>query len=294
MRIAALEPHLGEEPPISGSRGSGTIFFAGCSLQCQYCQNAQISREGLGRVWTVEEVMERIADLQARRGIHNIHFVTPDHFLPHTVRITEALRQRGMDLPTVYNLSGYQRVESLRMIEPWADIYLPDFKYSDPNLAARLSNASDYPGVALDALAEMVRQKGFLDVFPETADPEDHPREDSQQRVTARRGVLVRHLILPGELQNSCQALTMLFLEFGPDLPLSLMSQYAPVRHFPHFPALNRALHRNEFDEVLGHASALGFERLYVQYPETWTKEKTRPFVPDFSKDHPFEGNLPR
>jgi putative pyruvate formate lyase activating enzyme len=290
LRLAAVEAHLGEEPPISGTHGSGTVFFSGCALRCRYCQNYQISHDGLGREWILEAVVDRLQGLCAARMIHNVNFVTPDHFLPHTASLVQCLRRRGIRMPAVYNLSGYQRVVSLRLIETVADIYLPDFKYADTDLAARLSNCPDYPRVALDAVAEMVRQKGFLDTFASGGDRETASPNTAKLNSPASSGVLVRHLILPGHVSNSLQVLDMLFLEFGQDIPLSLMSQYVPVRRFDPGSPLNRPVQRAEFGEVFRHARALGFRNLFVQYPEETTGGES-PFLPDFLAANPFPGN---
>jgi putative pyruvate formate lyase activating enzyme len=290
-RVASVEAHLGEEPPISGMNGSGTVFFAGCSLRCIYCQNHQISHEGLGRRWSVRELVERLLALSESAGIHNVNFVTPDHFLPHTVAVVEALRGCGIRIPILYNLSGYQALESLRLIEPVADIYLPDFKYADAALAGSLSRCPDYAAVALEALVEMVRQKGFLDSFPLGGEHELYGLDRHRSQPVAGRGVLVRHLILPGQVKNSQDALDMLYLEFGRDLPLSLMSQYVPIRTFREAPFLNRTVTAEEFRQVLEHARGLGFSHLFVQYPEQ-TASGPHPFLPDFSATSPFLGNV--
>lgn len=277
LRVAHTGPHFGEEPPISGTNGSGTIFFSGCSLKCAYCQNHQISHGGLGTGMELDDLAQRAMEMVRRRQVHNINFVTPDHFFPHVFGLVSLLRKAGIDLPMVYNLSGYQSVEALNAAEGYADIYLPDFKYSDPFLAAGLSKCKDYPAVALEAIAIMVRQKGFLDSV------------SSQETRPARKGVLVRHLILPGKMDNSIQALTSLFVEFGPGLPLSLMSQYHPVLHHKD-PDLNRRVTQAEFNAVLSHAETLGFDHLFVQFPEAIScRDGGRPeFVPDFEMAQPF------
>lgn len=278
LRIAAIEAHFGEEPPISGTNGSGTIFFTGCSLKCSYCQNYQISHHKLGSVYSVTEVVDRITQMFQDQCIHNVNFVSPDHFFPYAIQIVNELRHQGVAIPIVYNLSGFQKITSLQLIEPAADIYLPDFKYSDPDLAQKLSNAKNYPELALAAIIEMVRQKGFLDSF-----------QNKPDCATATRGVLVRHLILPGQVENSIDALTTLFLEFGTELPLSLMSQYYPVQSLP-FDFLNRAVTKDEFNQVFQHAMDLGFQNMFVQYPEP--DAAVRPFLPDFSQEKPFPGNI--
>ncbi len=276
LRIAHVGPHFGEEPPISGKNGSGTIFFTGCSLRCSYCQNHQISHCGLGTGTSLEELGAKIAYMIEHRHVHNINFVTPDHFFPHIFHFVSLLRREGFDLPMVYNLSGYQSVEALKSARDYVDIYLPDFKYSDPSLAAVLSKCRNYPQIALEAIAEMVNQKGFLDSLL-TGVP------------LATRGVLIRHLVLPGKVANSINALTTLFVEFGADLPLSLMSQYHPVVN-QEDDDLNRPVSEEEFDKVYSHAKELGFEHLFVQFPDrdTGKRQADSPFLPDFKSPDPF------
>lgn len=280
-RIAYLGPHFGEEPPISGDRGSGTIFFSGCTLQCPYCQNHQISRGGIGNPVDIDDLVVMAVDMVRRDRVHNINLVTPDHFFPHVFQFVSALREQGCLLPVVYNLSGYQSLSMLRKAEPYADIYLPDYKYGDADLCLRLSRCSDYPKVALEAICEMVRQKGFLNVF-EKGD------------TVAGRGVLVRHLILPSMVENSIQALTALFLEFGPGLPLSLMSQYTPTVPSK-IEGLNRSVTRTEFEQVYSHALDLGFENLFVQFPgqDKSDPAQVSPFLPDFRLEQPFSPKNP-
>jgi putative pyruvate formate lyase activating enzyme len=281
LRVAYVGAHFGEEPPISGTRGSGAVFFSGCSLKCSFCQNYQISRDGFGQTITLDELSEKVSGLIREKDVHNINFVTPDHFFPYTFRLVDLLHERGYSLPVVYNLSGYQSIESLDMAEAYADIYLPDYKYSDPSISWRLSRCKDYPRVAIEAIAVMVRQKGFLDCFNSKAE-------------LATKGVLVRHLILPGKIENSLNALTSLFIEFGADLPISLMSQYHPV--LPHEDSdLNRSITREEFDRVYAHALDLGLRNLFVQFPdktETGSKRYS-PFLPDFHRAEPFAGYRP-
>jgi len=165
LKVAHVGPHFGEEPPLTGTRGSGTVFFSGCSLRCSYCQNYQISREGLGETLEIEGLLEKVEHMIIRERVHNINFVTPDHFFPYAFELVTLLRGKGHDLPMVFNLSGYQSVNLLKAAEGHADIYLPDFKYADRTLAKRLSKCPDYPDVALAALSEMLAQKGFLDTF---------------------------------------------------------------------------------------------------------------------------------
>ncbi|MCP4683142.1 MAG: radical SAM protein [Desulfobacterales bacterium] len=277
LRVAHIGPHHGEEPPISGRNGSGTVFFTGCSLLCSFCQNYQISHQGMGMLMSREDLLEKLEKMIRTHGVHNINFVTPDHFFPHVFSIISVLREKGLDLPMVFNLSGYQSVEALKPAEDYADIYLPDFKYADTSLAMKLSKCKDYPETAIEAIAEMVRQKGFLDT-------------GSTDTFPAKKGVLVRHLILPGRVENSIDALTSLFIEFGRDLPLSLMSQYHPVL-IQKDEDLNGFVSMEEFDRVYLHATGLGFEHLFVQFPERQSKGPPgiSPFLPNFQEEKPFE-----
>lgn len=276
LRVAYVGPHFGEEPPISGKNGSGTVFFSGCSLKCSFCQNYQITHQGLGVSTGLGQLMQKLKKMIHVHQVHNINFVTPDHFFPHVFRLVSLLRDSGLDLPIVYNLSGYQSVALLKIAGDYNDIYLPDYKYSEPSLAAGLSRCPDYPQKAIEAIYEMVRQKGFLDTC-------------SKDNEIARRGVLVRHLILPGKVKNSIDALTSLFVEFGSGLPVSLMSQYHPVLRQKDRD-LNRFISSDEFERVYSHAMDLGFENLFIQFPDKGAgcRVGNFPFLPDFRRTEPF------
>ncbi len=275
-----MGPHFGEEPPFAGTKGSGTVFFTGCPLRCSYCQNHQIAHHRLGSPVGLPELHRKIADMVDKFGVHNINMVTPDHFFPHVFRLVRMLRESGRDIPVIFNLSGYQSAEIIKEAEPFVDIYLPDFKYADRKLAARLSRCGNYPEIALEAIGEMIRQKGFLD-------------RAGEDRTPASGGVLVRHLILPGHADNSIDAITTLFLEFGKKLPLSLMSQYRPV--IPQkYRKLDREISVEEFDAVYRHALELGFEHLFVQFPEAGNRREPalNPFLPDFGNENPFRNEI--
>jgi putative pyruvate formate lyase activating enzyme len=273
LRVAYVGPHFGEEPPISGRNGSGTVFLVGCSLKCSFCQNWQISHKGIGRRFKIKELVEEIDKMIREQNVHNINFVTPDHFIPHIVQVIKRIKMDWPEIPIVFNVSGYQSINILKEIEEYVDIYLPDFKYSDRRIAAKLSSCPDYPSVALDAISEMLKQKGFLDI----------------NAPLAKKGVIVRHLILPGYIHNSIDALSMLYIEFGKELPISLMSQYKPVLPQKE-PSLNRKLKKEEFLEIYQHMLELGFENVFVQFPEDTENESA--FVPDFTSSQPFKGNL--
>jgi len=280
LRVAYVGPHFGEEPPITGTRGSGTVFFSGCSLKCKFCQNYQISRSGMGEKIEAHELLARIREMIQKQAIHNLNFVTPDHFLPHAVWVASRLKKEYPEFPVLYNFSGYQSLNILKGLERCADIYLPDFKYSDASLAKRLSACTDYSGKALDAISEMVKQKGFLDC-------------PGSEDALATKGVMVRHLILPGAVDNSIDALTLLFIEFGPRLPISLMSQYSPVTPQKE-PEMNRPITEREFKKVYGHAKQLGFECMFVQFPQFSEehRQKVPSYVPDFRNRQPFAQDL--
>lgn len=235
MKIARAALHFWEEPPISGQNGSGAVFFTGCGLGCCYCQNAEISQGSHppGKLVSPEELSEIFFDL-VRQGAHNINLVTPTHFLP---LVREALLRKKLPVPVVYNTSGYERVEALKSMEGLVDIYLPDYKYAEPGLAAALSGAPDYPETALAAISEMVRQVGA-------------PVYD--QAGLMRRGVLIRHLILPGHTKNSIAVLRRIKAEF-PGVPVSLMAQYTPPKTLStngNYPELARKLTKRELQKV--------------------------------------------
>ncbi|MBN1850952.1 MAG: radical SAM protein [Deltaproteobacteria bacterium] len=275
LRIGYVGPHFGEEPPITGKNGSGTVFLSGCSLKCCFCQNHQISREGMGVLIADEALFHRIKEMIRAHHVHNINFVTPDQFVPDIFKVISLLRQSDLHIPIVFNTSGYQSINMLKQAEDYVDIYLPDFKYSDTTLAAKFSNCPDYPQTALNALSEMLRQKGFLDSCRD-------------EKEIATEGVLVRHLILPGHTENSINALSTLFIEFGKDLPISLMSQYHPVGHQDD-EGLNRSLLEEEFVQVYTHVLDLGFENLFVQFLDKNGEQRTpSPFLPDFRTKKPF------
>ncbi len=272
-RVASLGPHHGEEPALSGTRGSGTIFFTGCSCRCLFCQNWQISREGLGRPVTIEELTDRALDL-VRSGVHNLNFVTPTHVWPHVRELCRRLRAAGVSIPFVLNCSGYERPELVAEYREVIDIFLPDFKFAEGALARRCMGDERYPEYALASLREMVAAAGPLEPW------------DEAFRTVARRGVLVRHLVLPGQVENSLAVLRLLHGEFGPGLPLSIMSQYRPMPACREAGFLTEPVPRREYDEVCELAERLGFERAFIQ-----PNYGDEGFAPDFRREEPFEGN---
>jgi putative pyruvate formate lyase activating enzyme len=272
LRIASAGPHFGEEPSFSGTRGSGTVFFAGCASRCLFCQNHQISMRYDGPPVTQAGFVERLRGLMDQ-GVHNLNLVTPDHFWPHIRAALEEIADER-SIPVVFNISGYQEVHRVEAYGQAGEIFLTDYKFADPALAAQIMGDARYPEIALAALQAMVGQRGFL-----------HPWDPSGEH-TAVEGVLVRHLVIPGAVGNSIDALTRLRHEFGRLLPLSVMSQYQPVPDVRDRPPLNRHLTRAEYDAVCAAVADLGFEHVYLQA----LSEETE-YLPDFQHDQPFQGN---
>ena len=246
--LARAALHTGEEPCISGTRGSGTVFFSGCSLRCLYCQNQPISHERYGRAVTPERLGENFPGL-GEQGAHNINLVNPTHFVP---AILEALEHYRPAVPVVYNSSGYERVETLRRLEGAVDVYLPDLKYVDGELSARFSHAPDYFEYAAPAILEMARQTG-----PMTLDGDG----------IAVRGTMARHLLLPGHTRNTLAVLDWLRDNLPPGVWVSLMFQYTPVVDVPPYPELNRRATPRECRKVWDALLERGLTDGYVQSP---------------------------
>jgi putative pyruvate formate lyase activating enzyme len=275
-RVASATAHFGEEPSFTGTRGSGTIFFTGCSSHCFFCQNFQISAGGQGREVTPEQLLDMALSLVGK-GVHNLNFVSPDHVWPHVEWVCRQLRERGVTLPFLFNTSGYQDPARVPGYAALIDIFLPDYKFADPALARVCMRDEHYPEIALKAIREMVARKGFLTPW------------DPEGRETARQGVLVRHLVLPGCVENSLAAIRTLHAAFGPDLPVSIMSQFKPVPGCREKGMLERGVTDEEYEQVTDLVAELGFERAYIQ-PGAGDDD----FLPDFNEEEPFEGNRNR
>ena len=258
--VARAAPHFGEEPCISGSRGSGTIFFTGCNLKCVFCQNREISRGQGGKAVTVQELRDIMLQLR-EQGVHNINLVTPSHF---TRQIAEALTGLVLDIPVVWNSSGYESVESLKMLEGLVQIYMPDFKYAKKEPAKRYSAAEDYPEVARAAIKEMYRQTGPFVMGDDGL---------------LRSGVLIRHLILPGQDLNAMDAIDFAAEEFPKGGVLfSLMCQYTPMPNLEHFPELMERVSPETNALLCSYMQKVGLEYGYWQEAEAATDE----MIPDF------------
>jgi putative pyruvate formate lyase activating enzyme len=251
--VASCNLHFGEEPPISGDRGSGTIFFSGCSLSCLYCQNYPISQQLVGSAMTIEQLADAMLSLQ-KRGAHNINLVTPDHFFGHIACAIGMAIRNGLAIPIVCNSSGYQKLETLRLMDGIIDIYMVDMRYSDNEIARNCSRAARYKEVNREAVKEMFRQVGNLQFGPDGA---------------ASQGVLIRHLVLPGELSGSSDIFRFLADEISPGIYVSLMSQYFPAYRAVDHTLLGRRITAAEFDKVIDMFYNAGLENGFIQELES-------------------------
>jgi putative pyruvate formate lyase activating enzyme len=263
LRVARAALHHWEEPPISGTRGSGTVFFANCPLRCVYCQNAGISTGGQGQAVAVERLAELFLDLQ-QQGAHNINLVTPTHYRPQIIAALDLARVAGLTLPVVYNTSGYETVAAIEALADYVDAYLTDFKYASSEPAARYSAAPDYPDVASAALRAMIAQTGEYTV------------DDAG---ILRRGVLVRHLLLPGQVADSKAVVDAVFSAHGNAVCFSLMNQYTPMPGAGVCPELQRPVSALEYDELIDYALDLGVTNSFMQQGGTVGES----FIPPFA-----------
>lgn len=272
-RVASICIHQGEEPVISGNNGICNIFFPHCNLQCVYCQNYQISRNDSpfrAEDSSLEDIIDRIIVL-LKSGCESVGFVSPTHYTPHVHAIIDALNGHGLHPVTVYNTNGYDRVEMLQALESKIDIYLPDFKYMNPQIAGIYSGAEDYPEIAKRSLKEMYRQMGSSVILSETG--------------TAIRGLIIRHLVLPGMAEESIRILRWIAEELSPLVHISLMAQYYPPDGLNVPPELQRGITQEEYNWVLTAMESFGFCNGWIQ--ELDSPEHYRP---DFGRDHPFHG----
>lgn len=262
IRAARAALHMWEEPCISAEDGSGTVFFSGCSVRCVFCQNHDIAVGQHGKIITGERLSGIYLELQ-EKGANNINLVTPTHYVPQIIESIENARKMGLTLPIVYNTSGYEKAETLRMLDGIVDVYLPDFKYMSAALAEKYSNAPDYADCAKSALAEMVRQVG-------------KPVFDG--RGVIQKGVIVRHLILPNCTEDSKRVVKYLYETYGDDIFISIMNQFTPLDHIADYPELQRKITQAEYDEVVDYAVDLGVENGFIQEGETADES----FIPSF------------
>ncbi len=266
LKAARASLHFWEEPCISGTKGSGTVFFSGCPLGCVYCQNREIALGLAGKVISETRLSEIFLELQ-NKGANNINLVTPTHYILSIKKALITAKQNGLTIPIVYNTSGYELVESLQLLDGLIDIYLPDLKYYSSEVSTRYSKASDYFSYASSAIKEMFRQVGT---------PIFH-KDSSQDLMT--RGMIVRHLVLPGQIKDSKNVIRYLYETYGEQIYISILNQYTPpTENLSLYPELCRTLTKEEYDEIVDYAIDLGIENGFIQEGET-AKES---FIPAF------------
>ena len=244
--VASYGPHFGEEAPLVGRKGSGTVFFSWCNLRCLYCQNYEISHMGAGKAVSTDVLALCFLSLQ-KDGCHNINLVTPSHVVPFILKALVMAARGGLSIPLVYNTGGYDSIRTLRLLEGVVDIYMPDFKYWDKDVGKHLSNIANYPHVAKKAIKEMHRQVGELIIGPDGV---------------AKRGLLIRHLVLPGRLSDTRSVLKYIAEEISPNTYLNLMDQYRPCGEARNYLPLDRRITEYEFAEALRAAKEVGLNRL--------------------------------
>lgn len=249
IRVARAALHFWEEPCISGKEGSGAVFFVGCALGCVFCQNRDISRGQAGEVISLDRLTEIYLNLQSQ-GANNINLVTAGQYVPTVAESLRRAKKEGLQIPVVYNSSGYENTETLRILDGLVDIYLPDMKYMDEELAQNYSHAQNYPKAAKAALAEMVRQC---------------PACEFDERGMMKKGVVVRHLLLPGHVKESKAVLRYLYETYRNQIYISIMSQYTPMPQMVNYPELNRRVTKREYNRLLDYAMELGIENGFFQ-----------------------------
>jgi len=259
--------HHGEEPPLSGTNGAGTIFLSSCNLGCIYCQNYQISHNTQGRNLTILQLATVMLDLQ-KSGCHNVEPVTPTPQMPQVMEALLMARAQGLTVPFVYNCGGYENPDIIKLLDGMVDIYLPDFKYGLEKDAVDFSSAPGYPRFALDSIKEMVKQVGDgLEL----------------KNGMAQKGIIIRHLVLPDRIENSKEVLRTIKKEISTSVQLSLMSQYTPVAKVRNHPILKRRITKHEYEQVTDYALKLGFDNIFVQEVSDYE------LTPDFDQSNPFD-----
>lgn len=249
IKVARAALHYWEEPCISGKRGSGAVFFSGCSMHCVFCQNREISDGKAGKLISKERLSDIFMEL-ADKGANNINLVTPGQYIPDIVWAVNDAKSRGMKLPIIYNTSGYENVTELKLLEGIVDVYLPDFKYMDSTLSARYSRAKDYPSVAKQALSEMVRQQPDVVIDDATG--------------LIQKGVIVRQLLLPGHVNDAKAVLKYLYDTYHDHVYISMMSQFTPIA-LKDYPEINRTVTRREYERLVDYALEIGITNAFIQ-----------------------------
>lgn len=269
IKVARAELHLWEEPPISCDKGSGTVFFSHCNLKCVFCQNHEISQEYNGAEITIERLSNIFLELQ-EKGASNINLVTPTHYVPQIMEAIEIAKNNGLTLPILYNTNGYDTLDTIKLLDGYIDVYLPDFKYFDDKYCKKYSKANNYSDNILPILEEMVRQTGT-------------PSFDDKGRIL--KGVIIRHLMLPGLLFDSKKVIDQIYTTFGDKVYVSIMNQYTPMHKAILYPEINKHLNPKLYDSLINYASDIGITNGFIQDEGSNTEE----YVPSFN----YEGVLP-
>lgn len=295
VKLARAALHMWEEPCISGyiedssskdwaPQGSGAVFFSGCNMGCIFCQNKEIASGKIGKEVSVERLAEIFLELQEKRAL-NINLVTPSHYVPQIIRALDIAKRNGLTIPIVYNTSSFEKVETLKALEGYIDVYLPDFKYMSSDLASRYSFAPTYPDIAKDAIREMVRQQPKTRFYSagniSSTSKADNISffEEYDSGLIIQKGVIVRHMILPGCTEDSKRIIKYLYETYHDSIYISIMNQYTPLEHVSDYPEINRTVTSEEYDEVVDYAINLGVENGFIQEGETQSES----FIPTFN-----------
>ena len=262
VKVARSALHYFEEPSISGNNGSGTIFFSNCNLKCCYCQNKEISTDGFGKEVSIERLSEMMLELEEKHA-NNINLVTPTHYVPSIIEALKIAKDKGLSIPIVYNTSGYESVETLKLLDGYIDIYLTDFKYFDDRLGKDLSKCSNYFEVASKALEEMYIQTG---------------KNKFNKDGLMTKGIIVRCLVLPTKSDDTKKIINYLYKKYQDNIYLSIMNQYTPVNFIKEYPYLNKTISDDEYNDVIDYALDLGITNAYMQEGETCSES----FIPCF------------
>lgn len=263
IKISRAALHYFEEPCISGNNGSGAIFFSGCNLKCVFCQNYNISNKNFGKEISIERLIEIFFELK-EKGANNINLVTPTHFIPLIAQALKTAKEKGLDIPIVYNTSGYENISSLKLLDGLIDVYLPDLKFFDENLAKKYLKADNYFKIASEAIKKMYRQVGNITF---------------NKKGLIQKGVIVRHLVMPGYTKDSKKIIKYLYDTYHDNIYLSIMNQYTPNHHLENYKEINRPLSNEEYDEVINYAIDLGIENAFIQEGDTCSES----FIPEFN-----------
>ena len=262
IKVARSALHYFEEPSISGTNGSGTIFFSNCNLKCCYCQNKEISTDGFGKEVSIERLAMMMLELE-ERGANNINLVTPTHYVPSIIEAIKIAKSKGLSIPIVYNTSGYESVETLKLLDGYIDIYLTDFKYFDNKLGKDLSKCSNYFEVTCKALDEMYRQTG---------------KNSFNKDGLMTKGIIVRCLVLPTKSDDTKKIINYLYKKYQDNIYLSIMNQYTPVNYIKEYPFLNKTVSEDEYNDIIDYAIDLGIKNAYMQEGGTCSES----FIPSF------------